>query len=75
MRLVKDCEPNKRGCNYCADTVLKAPGGKHPRKFCIHNSCPYHELDNVKNYREYEKNQKNELEYLLKKLFALTDVE
>lgn len=39
----------KRGCYYCADYIDRE---------CIHEKCPYHELDNVKSYNEYLKKAK-----------------
>lgn len=57
MRFVKNAERSKRGCAYCTDTERvfhqKKNGKKKFRMACIHNKCPYHELDNVNTYGEY----------------------
>lgn len=78
MRYVIDCNPSKRGCDLCADVVIKhdtATG--NGRKFCIHDECPYHELDDVKRYIEYDKRVKkssnHNLETWLKKIFILSE--
>ena len=65
MRVMGPREKTKRGCDFCEDYV--AISG------CIHRECPYHELDDVKTYREYEKKIKGKspLERYLKKLFLL----
>ena len=77
MRRVKDCNPNKRGCHFCADTVKRKTDGFCVQKLCIHNKCPYHELDDVKSYMEYDKKVRksgeNALEAYLKKLFSLSE--
>lgn len=44
MRIVSLKEWSQRGCAYCLDRKGHS---------CKHNECPYHELDDVKNYGEY----------------------
>lgn len=78
MRYVIDCNPNKRGCHFCADTkFLTDSSSGCKRKFCIHDECPYHKLDDVKNYMDYDKqlrkHGKKHLESWLKKVFSLSE--
>lgn len=54
MRRVSSTEKNKRGCPYCLDYQKKRFEGVR-RFVCIHDKCPYHELDKYKTYREYLK--------------------
>lgn len=51
LRKIHNGEALKRGCRYCADSVKK--DGKIRR--CIHEECPYHELDEFKTYHDYLK--------------------
>lgn len=58
MRYVKRAEQKQRGCEWCIDTQrtykrIKTTGKMNIRMSCIHDKCPYHELDNVKTYSEY----------------------
>lgn len=60
MRHVKNVERKQRGCEWCIDTVrtykrIRTTGKTNIRMCCIHEKCPYHELDNVKTYSEYLK--------------------
>lgn len=54
MRIISKKEKKKRGCMYCLD---------YKKRRCIHEKCPYHELDKYKTYNEYFKEQekKNKL--------------
>jgi hypothetical protein len=49
VRRLTYSEMSKRGCLYCAD--CECGSGQHTE--CHHEKCPYHELDDVKNYGEY----------------------
>ena len=81
MRYVADCNPNKRGCYICADTkkINITRDGKHIANahICPYNECPYHELDDFKDYSEYDKHAKkqgkSQLEAWLKKVFNLSE--
>lgn len=81
MRNVVDCNPNKRGCYLCADVVKHKfkRNGKYIviAKMCPYDECPYHELDDVKCYSEYDKRVKktgrNLLEAWLKKVFEVSE--
>lgn len=65
MRRLKPSEVEKRGCRFCADKA----SDKH-YSYCLHEECPYHELDNVKTYGEYI--QKTNKSGLARALAALT---
>lgn len=56
MRTLARSEMIQRGCEFCLDHRSNGRAGTG----CIHAKCPYHELDNVKTYREYEKSLKGE---------------
>lgn len=59
-RPTQNAEQKKRGCFYCAD---------FQNRVCIHEACPYHELDGFKNYNEYlKKAGKNGLVKMLEEL-------
>lgn len=81
MRSIVDCNQNKRGCYLCADVVKMKfmRNGKYvvTAKCCPYDKCPYHELDNVKSYSEYDrkvkKEGKNHLEAWLKKVFEVSE--
>ncbi len=80
MRYIIDLNSNKRGCEICAD-VVKAKrhynGETTYPKACPYDECPYHELDDVKNYSEYDKRMKklggNIIDELAKKILALSE--
>lgn len=50
-------EMRKRGCEYCMDhTKRKADADSKKRSHvCIHDECPYHELDAYDSYHQYLK--------------------
>lgn len=80
MRKVIDCNPNKRGCYLCADVKkikIKDRGTMLTVKYCPYDECPYHELDDVKCYSEYDnkvkKQGRNLLEAWLKKVFEVSE--
>ena len=52
MRLISNEERIQRGCAWCADLQMK-----NKRRMCPHYECPYHELDEFKNYGEYLKSK------------------
>ena len=60
MRKLHNSDYRQRGCVYCNDTVRKRRrnADKKYRIHCIHDECPYHELDNIKSYYEYMKKLK-----------------
>lgn len=63
MRILKQKEVTKRGCNYCMDMERHKVekeyenGNKHMiySKFCPHDRCPYRELDKFETYDDYMK--------------------
>lgn len=57
MRALTNLEINKRGCTYCADMTKKflEPDSSKRIKVCIHDECPYHELDHYDSYTAYLK--------------------
>ena len=57
MRKVTTNERLKRGCEDCADYQLKRlePGNPKRVRVCIHDECPYHELDPYSSYIDYLK--------------------
>jgi hypothetical protein len=67
MRKIGPREKHKRGCEFCAD--------HRDFKGCIDDSCPYHELDDVKFYSEYEKKIKGDspFERFMKKYSDVSD--
>ena len=82
MRFVVDCNPNKRGCDICADVKKTMSWDKQkskfvPRRICPYNVCPYHELDDIKHYSEYDRMAKKQgkswLEEWLKKIFEVSE--
>lgn len=46
-RLIRNDEWKQRGCQWCEDS-----GGK---RLCLHEWCPYGEMDGYKSYAEYLK--------------------
>lgn len=50
MRPLKLREIEQRGCRFCADRT-----SDNNYSHCPHEECPYHELDKVKDYKEYMK--------------------
>lgn len=71
MRELARNEIVQRGCEYCADHRMMGTKGTG----CIYTKCPYHELDNVKTYREYEKSLTGEdiVRRYVKKLCEVSD--
>lgn len=47
----------KRGCLYCLDHTKKRlePDSTKKSHVCIHDGCPYHELDKYDTYGQYLK--------------------
>lgn len=67
-REIRDTERIKRGCHYCADRIPQSKAKGKTSK-CPYEECPYHELDEVKNYDEYlQKTDKNGLAKILEML-------
>ena len=56
MQEVDNLMKKQRGCFYCLDYQKRRYKGVRKR-VCIHDQCPYHELDKHKSYREYLKNE------------------
>ena len=61
MRVLAPSEMHKRGCIYCLDyTKRKAePDSTKKSYVCIHDECPYHELDPYKTYTQYLKSERS----------------
>ena len=64
MRRLTTKEVKKRGCAYCLDSRR----GEHIRNMigtsslkCIHDKCPYYELNKYKNYEEYIKSEESKI--------------
>lgn len=57
MRILTQREKNKRGCMECADRIItiSREDGRKRCMACIHNQCPYHELDPYDTYSQYLK--------------------
>ncbi len=76
MRFVIDCNPGKRGCDLCADVMkVKAKVNYEilTRKVCPYDVCPYHELDDVESYFQYEKRIKKQQKAWLKKVLKVSE--
>ena len=60
MRVLTNAEKVKRGCIYCTDFAKKRlePGHTMRCWVCMHDECPYHELDPYDNYAQYLKSEK-----------------
>lgn len=71
MRTLARNEMLQRGCEFCLDHRSNGREGTG----CIHAVCPYHELDNVKTYREYEKTLTGEdiVGHYLKKICEVSE--
>lgn len=52
MRTVGLAEKKKRGCFYCLDYK-----SRHGKRVCIHEECPYHELDDFESYNDFIKSK------------------
>jgi hypothetical protein len=52
---------NKRGCIYCLDHIKRKaePDSTKKSLVCIHDECPYHELDPYKTYNQYLKSERS----------------
>lgn len=59
MRVLKAREMCKRGCVYCLDYTKKKAKADARKKshVCMHDECPYHELDNYSSYTQYLKSE------------------
>ena len=56
MRALTYEEKRKRGCVYCTDYQSKK--GKYGTiNGCMHDECPYHELDKYEKYKDYLKHE------------------
>lgn len=57
MRVLTRKEMSKRGCEYCLDMAKKRleAGSKKRVIVCIHDKCPYHELDPYDTFGQYLK--------------------
>lgn len=55
MRLVAKREQSKRGCMYCVDFQKKRLEPDQTKRVfvCIHDECPYHELDPFDRYASF----------------------
>ena len=61
MRPLTSKEIRKRGCEWCTDYKWHKFSEKDCRtRVCIHNICPYRELDKYDTYDDYLKHAKNE---------------
>ena len=62
MRPLTSREMTKRGCVWCLDykKVKILPGDEKRNNACVHNICPYRELDKYDTYDDYLKHAKNE---------------
>lgn len=72
MRRMTNQEMVKRGCVYCADLQKRRLEPDHTKrvKVCIHDECPYHELDPYDRYTDYLKSpSQNRLKEALEKIF------
>lgn len=60
MRVLGKREMYKRGCEFCLDCAKKKaePDSVFRSYVCIHDECPYHELDNHDSYTQYLKHKK-----------------
>ena len=65
MREIGFKDMRKRGCQYCLDYQKKQYRGIK-KKVCIHDECPYHELDGFRSYNAYLKS-KGDLIFLRRK--------
>lgn len=65
MRFLTVKETKKRGCSYCIDhrngsnRVKVKPGWTHLK--CIYDSCPYHELDKYRTYKDYLNSKESQI--------------
>jgi hypothetical protein len=76
MRILTWKEKNKRGCLDCADMVitLSKDDARVRCRACIHDVCPYHELDQFDTYKQFLKSdRKDVLAVALEKLFNRTE--
>lgn len=76
MRPLTSKEINKRGCLYCLDhQKTKTEVGYKTTKMvhvCIHNFCPYRELDKYESYADYLKYHKDAgVEELVESVFRM----
>ena len=76
LRPLTSRDLRKRGCEWCLDhrfTIINWPGYQYGNKrthACIHDICPYRELDEYETYNDYLKHAKNEgYEKLLDSVF------
>lgn len=46
---------NQRGCNFCTDKRKRKVYGSF-KPYCLHDACPYNELDGFKSYEDYYQN-------------------
>jgi len=60
MRDLSSKEMRKRGCAFCADSKVTRKLKNHKNskyyakvRMCVHDECPYHELDKHETYAEY----------------------
>ena len=73
MRKLYMQEVRRRGCHYCLDSrrsrsIRDLPGTSNLN--CIHDKCPYYELNKFKNYSEYLKSEesKSPIEVIIPRL-------
>lgn len=61
MKLLSPSEMHKRGCIYCLDHIKRKaePDSTKKSHVCIHDECPYHELDPYKSYIQYLKSERS----------------
>ena len=55
----------KRGCLDCSDCIHEE--NAHTG-FCIHDSCPYRELDSITNWKQHDAPNRKRSERMLKKM-------
>jgi hypothetical protein len=57
MRRLKKKYMVQRGCDFCLDRIPPEYRGTYmvAQSRCPHDVCPYHELDEVEDYKDYLK--------------------
>lgn len=63
-RLTRD-EMKQRGCLYCLDYKMLKHDEKK-RKMCMHDKCPYRELDGYKTYNQFLKDTGFDISMLIR---------
>lgn len=75
MKVLPQSEMNKRGCIYCLDHIKRKaePDSVKKSHVCIHDECPYRELDPYKTYTQYLKSERSvdSLEKVMVRMFEI----